>query len=131
MIQKHYVFCILISFGGLLCHFALCAENNDSRLVYLPRSEYIRVLSEIISPAEESKNESSKLEAYDEDDADNGDDAEDSHRVHFLPEDGPQSAPLKKRKVNQNKRDSFFFLQRSLERRSGRIPLHNDNNDTI
>jgi hypothetical protein len=130
MVQRNYVFLLLLSFGGLLCHFALCAENNDSRIMYLPRNEYIRVISGIINPPPESKEEGSRLENFD-DGGDNGDDAaDDTHRVHFLPDDAPAGGiPVRKRKVSQNKRDSFFFLQRSMERRSGRSTM-NDNNDT-
>lgn len=124
MIQRNYMFCIMISIGCLFCHFMLCAENNDSRLMYLSRKEFIRVISDIISPLPQTSVDATKLEAYEEDDEDA---ADESHRVRFLPDDEPTpSIPIRKRK-NQNKRDSFFFLQRSLERRSG---LGVDNNNS-
>ena len=127
MVRKSYQFCLFIALGGLLCHFALCAENNDSRLMYVSRHEYIRVIGDILNPPPESKQEDIGLrneEDYNDED-DNGNDIvdNDSHRVTFLPESPAlvDTQAVRKRKLSQNKRDSFFFLQRALERRSGGV----------
>ena len=132
MIQKNYIFFLFLALGGVLCHFALCAENSESRLMYLPRGEYIRVISEIISPPPEQTEEGARVDTYDYDnDEDENEGLGDSHRVHFDDvRTERDNQPIQRRRINRNKRDSFFFLQRGMERRSGRMTSINDNSNT-
>lgn len=131
MVKKNYLFFLFGGLGGLLCHFALCAENNDSRLMYVSRSEYVRVLSEIINPPVETTKESTPVDQDEGDEEDDNDERTDSHRVRFLPEDTtPDAQTIRKRKISQHKRDSFFFLQRALERRSGQGVSFADNSNS-
>jgi hypothetical protein len=126
MVRHNYGACLMIAFGGLLCHFALCAENNDSRIMYFPRSEYIRVISNIINPPPEESNADSLPQDVDDVDPGEEDDGT-SHRVTFLQDVATETnVPAPRRRIiNPRKRDSFFFLQRSLERRIGRVSTVN------
>ena len=121
MVKHHYVFLLLICLGGFLCHFMLCVENQDSRIFGTSKQEFLRVLTEIINPPALED----PLVIPDDNDAvreEEGEDIMDTHRVDV---DDPGNtepvltpAQLRKRKIRNAKRDSFFFLQRSLERRA-------------
>lgn len=88
MHHQHHICCVIGTVGVFLCHFFLNVENNDSRILCIPRSEYIQVISSII---QQTKNE-------DENEMNNN-----------------KKDKLKKEK--NIKRDSFYYLQRSLESR--------------
>jgi hypothetical protein len=49
MTHHQHGVCVVFICLGVLCHLALCIENNDSRLVHLPKEEFIKVMSEIVS----------------------------------------------------------------------------------
>ena len=90
----------------MIVNFALAAESNDSRLVGVSKKEFIRVIGDIIKGSSES----------------NGEDENVQEIVT------PRSAALRRARLNassdaygkrqQVKRDSFYFLQKTLERRA-------------
>lgn len=122
MLRHHYVFFSLMCGGGFLCHFMLCVENNDSRIYATPRREFIRVLTEIINPPPETQ-ESVLPDDEDQINDEEGEDGGRSVKLRVLDED--DSRAIRQRKINSAKRDSFYFLQRSLERRAngGVLPI--------
>lgn len=96
------IICALVSFG-------LSAETNDSRLMWIPRREFVRVIRGIIVGSSEQNGEN-VVENY-------------------VPiKETPRSAALRRAralaptdaygKTQSVKRDSFYFLQRTLESRS-------------
>jgi hypothetical protein len=95
----------------------------------VPKREFVRVITEIMNPP---KPEDTRLlddaggeeELYDDDDGSYVNDARD--RNAFLessqdpapPTEPPMTAAaLRRKRIRESKRDSFFFLQRSLELR--------------
>ena len=98
--RKHAC-CVIGILALFVCVFALSAENNDSRVLFVPKKEFIKVIGDIMSPSgvetDGSKKETGEHVTgiqftSDQDDADN--------------------------KQNRVKRDSFYHLQKSLEHRS-------------
>ncbi len=98
-----------------MCHFMLCVENNDSRIYATPRREFIRVLTEIINPPPQTQ-ESVLPDDEDQVNDEEGEDGGNSVKLRVLDEDN--IGAMRQRKINSAKRDSFYFLQRSLERRA-------------
>jgi hypothetical protein len=49
MSKHQHGVCIIVVCLGAVCNLALSIENNESRLVHLPKEEFIKVMSEIIS----------------------------------------------------------------------------------
>lgn len=86
MHDRHHICCVIAIIGVFLCHFFLNVENNDSRILSIPRSEYIQVISSIIQQTK------------------------DDNEINI-----DKKEKLKKEK--NIKRDSFYYLQRSLESR--------------
>lgn len=92
MHDRHHICCVIAAIGVLLCHFFLNVENNDSRILSLPRSEYIKVISSILQQTTTKDENEITVEKKE-----------------------------KEKKATSIKRDSFYYLQRSLEsRRIGR-----------
>lgn len=58
--------CVMVIVLGVLCNFALNLENNESRLMQIPREEFVRVMSDIISGGD--KNASSSVDVSTTDD---------------------------------------------------------------
>lgn len=57
--------CVVFILLGLVCNFSLNVENNESRLVHLPREEFVKVMSDIISGGD--KNTPSVVEESNDD----------------------------------------------------------------
>ena len=66
MTHHQHGVCVAVIIFGVLCNFALSLENNESRLMQIPRDEFIRVMSDIISGGD--KNASSSVEVSTTDD---------------------------------------------------------------
>lgn len=128
MVRRNYITLLYISIGGLLCNFALGAESNESRLIMIPKREFIRVITEIINPPKQDEETQLQDEEGEEDDLD--DDGSYSNRMRYAdPSQEPSGAAappveplltateLRRKRVRESRRDSFFFLQRSLEQR--------------
>lgn len=49
--------CLAIVLFGVAANFGLSMENNDSRLLHIPKSEFVRVMSEIISGGSKQGND--------------------------------------------------------------------------
>jgi hypothetical protein len=92
-----------------ICHFCLNSENNDSRVLSIPKAEFLRVLTGIMNqPKGDSEfvggagpNNSTLSADVDVDDNKSRLDA------------------IRSRKGKQLKRDSFFYLQKTMEGRGG------------
>lgn len=68
MTHHQHTVCVVIVVLGVLCNFALNVENNESRLVHLPREEFVKVMSDILSGGD--KNTPSVVEGSNEDEDD-------------------------------------------------------------
>ena len=102
---------------GFLAYLGLSMESNDSRLLYIPKSEFVRVIGGIIQhseskPAsEESRNNLGALEV------------ERQKLVNATPRAAAAQLAMERenelrlRRGGGVKRDSFYFLQQTLERR--------------
>lgn len=99
-----------------LCHFALCAENNDSQVLGIEKKEFIRVISGIIDSGASGNDD---INRDNEDNVAEDDYVENSHRKSMMHKGDLREAAVQSRKGVQNKRDSLYFLQRALEKRDG------------
>ena len=134
-IQEQAVLATLV-IVAIFCNLAFNIENNDSRLVYVPKSEFVRVLSEIVSGPGTSSNQREVVEG-DEDSTedDGGQRMQDTSR-----DEAPRSRASKQtqiesklRRFNQQaaqslhgkkgyvKSDSLYFLQKSMELRESAL----------
>lgn len=84
--------------------FAFNMENNDSRLLYVPKKEFVQVMSGIINGSSEANGEATDPRSRREKDSNSYGD-----QNYYM------SHPARDRVV---KRDSFYFLQRTLESRA-------------
>jgi len=125
---------------AILCNLAYSIENNDSRLVYVPKREFVRVLSEIVSGPSSQQHDAvdGGLDSEDEDDGmGRGESNQARARIASVQSivEVPRSRSNKQgqiesqlRRLNQTsqslhgkkgyvKSDSLYYLQRSLELR--------------
>lgn len=127
--DDHYG-CVAFVLGCILCNFALSMESNDSRLLGIPKSEFIRVIRNIMTSSSEAAR---RGEAVGEANSNGYNDQTDNNlgalaveRQKFL-NATPRSAAvilamekeneLRMRRGAEIKRDSFYFLQQTLEKR--------------
>ena len=90
-----------------LTNFAIAMESNDSMLAYTPRQEFIRVIGGIVNGSSEQNGEGA------------------SNKQKQTPRSAALAAaradaamdPYGNKNVTNVKRDSFYFLQKSLEKR--------------
>jgi hypothetical protein len=94
---------------SLLVNFALNMENNDSRLVGIPKREFVSVISGILNPSKENGGNGN---GEDDEDFDANDE---KIKLNTAARRQPFTGP------SDFKRDSFYFLQRTLERRDQEI----------
>jgi hypothetical protein len=139
--------CIFFICIAILCNVALNIENNDSRLLHLPREEFVKVLSSIISGGD--KNTPSTVEPGSSEDGEFYDpmdpaglgsqqstfrSSKSSYRT-AVTDESPRTAatreaqarPTNGLSMGENnpsgarkrrvKSDSLYFLQRSMEQR--------------
>lgn len=101
-----------------LCHFALCAENNDSQLMGISKKEFTRVISGIIESKASGNDDVSRdnEETVAEDDY-----VENNHRMTMAHREDLREAAVQSRRGVQNKRDSLYFLQRAMQAREGTL----------
>lgn len=109
--------------AGFLSNLALNIENNDSRITGIPKKEFIRVIGGIISG---SYNRDSDLRQEVEEDQD----YLINNRSNVI-NDTPRTMATKIAQNTQNinirqrnkgkKRDSLYFLQKSMEARENEI----------
>ena len=94
------------SLAAYLCYLSLSIEANLSRVAHIPRSEYTRVLREII---------------YDTT-GDTGGESSGGGGGRDIGIDGRRSGTNKgsNSKAEEVQHDSFYYLQRNLERRARR-----------
>ena len=134
--QSHWC-CFALIFVSMLCNVALSMEDNSSRILYVPRSEFIRVIQGILRTTENSTTDdtmdSKSLSDVQMGLASNafGYSSGATNKIST-----PRSAAVRIALAQRNekiygkgsnnglrsvKRDSFYFLQRSLERRDSEI----------
>lgn len=104
MERNRHVCCVIAILGLFLCSFALSAENNDSRVLFVPKSEFVEVISGIIGPSDTSRQESGSHRA-------------DGSKLPSPQERGEEENTYVSARPGKVKRDSFFYLQKSLENR--------------
>jgi len=110
--DTEHFFCLLVVGVIALTNLALNMENNDSRLLHVPKKEFVRVLSGIIN--------SSKSKA------DGGEDLRAIVEQNRQIAETPRAAAARRaaassrtfRLGKETKRDSFYYLQKTLERRA-------------
>lgn len=121
MKKTKHICCVIAVVALFLCHFALCAENNDSQLMGIDRKEFTRVISGIIDSGAEGNDDISREneETVAEDDY-----VANSHSRSMMHKGDLREAAVQSRKGLQNKRDSLYFLQRSMQLREGTDPSH-------
>lgn len=121
---KH-ICCVIGIVFIFLCHFALCVENNDSRILGIEKKEYVRVISGIIDSGAEGHDD---INIENEVDIAETDYIEHSQRNKVLLRGDMREAAVQSRKGIQNRRDSLYFLQRSMQLREGTL-LHDNRMD--
>jgi len=122
---------------AILCNLAYSMENNDSRLVYVPKREFVRVLSEIVSGPNSQQDAAvdGDPDSEDEDDGTRRGESNQARARITTIDPSPSSRVTNQtqiesqlRRVNQTahslqgkkgyvKSDSLYFLQKSLELR--------------
>jgi len=110
-LMKHgnHICCVIAVVASLLCNFALNVENNDSRVIGVPKSEFIRVISGIINAS--NAEEGGKSRAGGGEDEIIMGQGSDPTRLKM------ERDAARTRKGERVKRDSFFFMQRAIEQR--------------
>jgi hypothetical protein len=105
MERNRHVCCVIAILGVFLCSFALSAENNDSRVLFVPKSEFVEVISGIIGTSDSSRQEEF------------GSHRADGSKLSSPQESGEEANTYVSARLGKVKRDSFFYLQKSLENR--------------
>jgi len=128
--NQHYT-CIAIAIAAFLANLGLAIENNESRISYIPKKEFLRVLVDIINGSNEASAATERVEDVDEAEAEAEASFHDT-RAPSAPTTNklpltPRAAALRRAKLSEvptryttgkrPKRDSFYFLQKSLEDR--------------
>lgn len=128
-----------VAVAAILCNLAYSMENNDSRLVYVPKREFVRVLSEIVCGPNSQRDaavDGGHPDSEDEDDGmGRGESNQNRARIatvetsHSSRATSQAQIESQLRRVNQAvhsqlygkkgyvKSDSLYFLQKSLELR--------------
>jgi hypothetical protein len=105
---------------ALVANFAMTMESNDSRLLYVPKKEFLRVMVDIVDGSRDG-------ELPDDSGRDDGGEqtvdgdltkVDETPRARSLRKQQEAARLREKRMASAGKRDSFYFLQRSLERRA-------------
>ena len=112
--MSHFVHgkCVAVVVILVVINFASAMESNDSRIAYIPKEEFVRVLRNIIY-SEKSVSDDSPGSALGR-----GSDSprnQAKRRLAEISNDGLRH------RGGHVKRDSFFFLQQTLERRQGEV----------
>jgi hypothetical protein len=116
MKKTKHICCVIAIVFMFLCHFALCAENNDSQVMGIDKKEFTRVISGIIESGAAGNDDVNRdnEETVAEDDY-----VANSHGKSMMHKGDLREAAVQSRKGVQNKRDSLYFLQRSMQKREG------------
>lgn len=127
MSHHEHITCITIAVVFLLINFGLAIESNQSRLFYVPRQEFIKVMVGIINGSTEKSDGRAEVEDMNfQSDDGQFSESKEGPSASSVPST-PRSAMLRQMKAGQQpkrytngqrpKRDSFYFLQKSLEDR--------------
>lgn len=110
---------------GFVCNLAISIENNDSRLMGVPKKEFIKVLSEILSGGNKGPAPVNSKDAYETDDDNILFDAT-TDKTWFAasrPDLNDETdslisdTGLSLRKKKYIKSDSLYYLQKNIEER--------------
>ena len=101
--------CVGFCFVCLITNFALNMENNDSRLVWVPKKEFVNVISGIINSSSESNGENVSDPKF------NNTNTSSSQKIR---NEGSRPDTIYSEGKKNIKHDSFYYLQKTLEGRS-------------
>lgn len=141
-----HLWCTFIAVMCFLVHFGLTAENNDSRLLYIPKKEFVRVIGGIINNTSTQDQSEATTGGASRRGGPDGDNLRSSQDGSIRVTETPRSTAVRKlmeiaaeklRKGDAErevKHDSFYYLQQTLERREeevrkARLALLGDNNN--
>jgi hypothetical protein len=130
MTDFHHGVCLTVVFLMVLISFALAVENNDSRLAYIPKEEFVKVISGILNGVGEDVIENND-EGGGDGDGEIAADANATAQGSSVPADTKQPAlsstvrqrgaakpPSQKNGAQRNvKSDSLYFLQKNMQQR--------------
>lgn len=102
---------------GIVCHFAISMENNDSRLLGVPKQEFKRVIGDILRGGTERATGNGDNAA----DHDSADGAQGGYAVPTSPRTlATQAVQEKGSRAKSSRRDSFYFMQKAIESREAK-----------
>ena len=113
-----------------IVQLGLNMENNDSRLLSIPKTEFIRVMREILEGSRSAGDQvlASDIDGVQQTVYDDSPRTEATRLAQTRPP-GASLSSLSRRK--QVKSDSFFFLQRALQEREARQKTTSSTSNTI
>jgi membrane-associated phospholipid phosphatase len=109
----HHWYCVAIVTVPIMVNFALNMENNDSRILYIPKKEFVTVLGNIINGSAKSSVDSSVTN--DNDQMIDGDASTIDAKKTITAI--AQESIRRRNKGMSVKRDSFYYLQQTMEKR--------------
>lgn len=120
---QHQTF-VGLAVAGLICHFAISMENNDSRLMGVKKTEFKRVILDILHSGTE-KSEETKEEASAELEPVVFANSPRTLAVQAAQQQGNNEDVKGNKKSKRVKHDSFYFLQKGLESRDSPLSTSN------
>ncbi|RYH24766.1 hypothetical protein EON65_16325 [archaeon] len=120
---QHQTF-VALAIAGLICHFAISMENNDSRLMGVKKTEFKRVILDILHNGAE-KSEETKEETNPELEPTVFTNSPRTLAVQAAQQQGNNENVAGNKKSKRVKHDSFYFLQKSLESRESPMSTAN------
>lgn len=128
----HHNICLTVIGLTVAAAFAMAVENNDSRLAYIPKEEFMRVLVGIINSSSERPTD---LRAEFQPDSDDPTTAQEEAfmdarmgNINGTTTMTPRAAAARRAKLSaplhsgrRQKRDSFHFMQKQLEDRERKL----------
>lgn len=111
----------------------LAMENNDSRLLHIPKKEFTRVIVEILDGSSASKSntltDNDQMMSSQQDDDDDNEDSFNSPASPQRPKNSPRTLAMQEAQQSSStsrrrryiKSDSLYFLQKNLEDRENKL----------
>lgn len=109
----HHWYCVAIVTVPIMVNFALNMENNDSRIMYIPKKEFVTVLGNIINGTAKSSMDTSVTSDNDRMIDGDASATEAKKTIAALANEGIR----RRNKGTSVKRDSFYYLQQTMENR--------------
>jgi hypothetical protein len=127
--HNHGVY-VALGVAAVVCYFSMAIESNDSRLMYIPKQEFIRVLRGIAFPEDQQQQAEQQQSRQWHHEAQEGSPRSPKSPMQRI--NTPRSLAIKQAIANASRlsanarmrgntkaanKDSFYFLQRTLEKR--------------